>query len=172
MRKIFNIQTHLWYCHGSLGQEVCWVQESCSHCLFAISLPSATSNVVSMCPCSHKKKRLIKLDLQFCHVLCVEARHHFFRERRVNLSNPGNNFYTNINFSAPLSLNIRNTIFWSLLWGVLEVAGILSILVAPTEPASYLTSLGLVIYTYAEKRGKFLLITLFSHNPCPPPICH
>ena len=48
------------------------------------------------------KNNLIKLDLQFCHVLCVEARHHFLCERRVDRSNPGNNFYTNINFSTPI----------------------------------------------------------------------
>ena len=42
------------------------------------------------------KNHSIKLDLQFCHVLCVEPRHHFLRERRVNRSNPGTNFYKNI----------------------------------------------------------------------------
>ena len=39
------------------------------------------------------KNHSIKLDLQFCHVLCVEPRHHFLRERRVNRSNPRTNFY-------------------------------------------------------------------------------
>ena len=55
-----------------------------------------------------------------------------------------------------------------LLWGVFEVAGILSILVAAAEPASYLSSLRLVVNADAdEKNGLELVVnSYFDHLHC------